>query len=97
MRIAKFRIGHTFGNQTGAMLIDHLGNVFYTGRHYDIREEKAEVRRAFCRLTGMKNKDLDKAMKTYKHEQSLKYKNRDVECLKEEAERLGFDLVEKTK
>lgn len=92
-KVAKYLDGRLAYHQNGAMFMDEEGKVFYNGRRTDIREEKAEARRAFCRLTGIKNKDMDAAVKAFKEAEDAKYRDENVADIKREAAKLGYELV----
>ena len=71
------------------------GKIYDTGRRQprDIRKCTAEMRRAWCRLTGVTNANLDLAVRKYAEEERKQRSVGELEELQEDALRLGYQLV----
>lgn len=94
LKVAKFARTSGYPHvKAGAMIADTRGHVYYTGHKFDIREESADARRAFCRLTGMRNKDMDQAVALFRQEQRKQVTEAEIESLREDALLLGYDIV----
>lgn len=90
VRVAKFTNSR---GMPGTMLIDQHCVVFTTSRNDDIRDGTKDERRAWCRLTGMKNADLEKATKLYVQELEVERKADRVADIEDDAHKLGYKLV----
>lgn len=83
-------------NGPDRVLVQCGNKVYSSGRHYrDIRDESQQCRRAWCRLTGVRHSDLDKARKEQEAAKRAERRDEDVDDLRHTADRLGFDIVER--
>lgn len=77
----------------GAMLKDASGDIYYGGRRNDIRETPKDVRRAWCRLTGMTNAALEDAVKEYRKRRQDAQREERLQDVQHQARVLGYKLV----
>ena len=71
------------------------GKIYDAGRRQprDIRKCTAEMRRAWCRLTGVTNANLDLATRRFAEEEQKQRNAGELEEVQEDALRLGYKLV----
>lgn len=99
--VARFKEGQRFDNATVVVLKSctliklENGSIFTTahGTHlYDGWNMNDFIRRAWCRLSGVKFADLKKAIAEHKAAQESDKVREKIEDLRRAASRFGFDL-----
>lgn len=88
-----------YGYEGVLMLVDcpeddapRVYSTFGRGHYNDARRAKKPVREAFCRLTGITQKEMNRAIREYKKAEAVKDRARNIDYLRARAKQCGINI-----